>query len=60
MINTCIKWSNPEQKWIKVGVVVDSVSSKKTLFEGKEYDYVFDIDIGDGSILRLPYNATGK
>jgi len=31
---------------------------KKTLFEGKEYDYVFDIDIGDGSILRLPYNAT--
>jgi len=52
------QWSNSEQKWIKVGVVVDSVSSKKTLFEGKEYDYVFDIDIGDGSILRLPYNAT--
>jgi len=52
------QWSNSEQKWIKVGVVVDTVSSKKTLFEGKEYDYVFDIDIGDGSILRLPYNAT--
>jgi len=52
------QWSNSDQKWIKVGVVVDSVSSNKTLFEGKEYDYVFDIDIGDGSILRLPYNAT--
>jgi len=52
------QWSNVEQKWVKVGVVVDSVSSNKTLFEGKEYDYVFDIDIGDGSILRLPYNAT--
>ncbi|KAG4101867.1 PFU-domain-containing protein [Neocallimastix lanati (nom. inval.)] len=52
------QWSNSEQKWVKVGVVVDSVSSNKTLFEGKEYDYVFDIDIGDGSILRLPYNAT--
>ncbi|ORX34872.1 PFU-domain-containing protein [Piromyces finnis] len=51
------QWSNTDQKWIKVGVVV-STSSNKTLFEGKEYDYVFDIDIGDGSILRLPYNAT--
>ncbi|ORX86908.1 PFU-domain-containing protein [Anaeromyces robustus] len=51
------QWSNSELKWVKVGVVVDTASSKKTLFEGKEYDYVFDIDIGDGSILRLPYNA---
>ena len=27
-------------------------------FKGKEYDFVFDIDIEDGVILKLPYNRT--
>lgn len=42
--------------------VVDAVGSgRKQLHNGKEYDYVFDIDIGDGiPPLKLPYNATGK
>ena len=41
---------------------MDAVGSgQKQLFEGKEYDYVFDIDIGEGiPHLKLPYNVTGK
>ncbi len=31
------------------------------MFNNVEYDYVFDIDIGDGiPALKLPYNVTGK
>ncbi|RKP17919.1 PFU-domain-containing protein [Rozella allomycis CSF55] len=44
--------------WIKVGDVVDAVgSNRKQLFNGKEYDYVFDVDIADGVVLKLPFNA---
>jgi phospholipase A-2-activating protein len=33
--------------------------SSKKVYEGKEYDYVFDIDIEDGKPpLKLPYNLT--
>ena len=28
----------------------------KVMFEGKEYDYVFDIDADNGLMLKLPYN----
>ena len=28
----------------------------KVMFEGKEYNYVFDIDADNGLILKLPYN----
>lgn len=47
-------------KWTKVGDVVNSSSSdKKIEFEGKRYDYVFDVDIEDGSDpLKLPVNIT--
>lgn len=47
--------------WQKVGEVVDAVGpGRKQLFEGKEYDYVFDVDITDGAPpLKLPYNVTG-
>ncbi|KAJ7578487.1 phospholipase A-2-activating protein [Mycena floridula] len=46
--------------WQKVGTVVDAVgSSRKQLYEGKEYDYVFDVDIQDGvPPLKLPFNVT--
>jgi phospholipase A-2-activating protein len=42
--------------------VVDAVgSSRKTPYEGKEYDYVFDVDIKDGvPPLKLPYNVNGE
>ena len=28
------------------------------MFEGKEYDHVFHIDIDEGVVLKLPYNCT--
>lgn len=45
--------------WVKVGDVVGGVGSdQKVEYEGKKYDYVFDVDIEDGKPpLKLPYNA---
>ncbi|KAF8475738.1 WD40-repeat-containing domain protein [Kalaharituber pfeilii] len=52
-------WSALTSSWTSVGTVVDAVgSSRKKEFEGKEYDYVFDVDIQEGAPpLQLPYNA---
>ncbi|RHZ47070.1 hypothetical protein Glove_593g5 [Diversispora epigaea] len=54
------QWNYSDQTWHKIGDVVDAVGqNKKQIFNGKEYDYVFDVDIGDGvPPLKLPYNAT--
>eukprot|EP00834_Sanchytrium_tribonematis_P005213 NODE_301_length_10368_cov_0.471614.p2 type:complete len:658 gc:universal NODE_301_length_10368_cov_0.471614:5196-3223(-) len=44
-------------KWVKIGEVVNAVgNSRKQIFEGKEYDYVFDVDL-DGKMMKLPYNT---
>ncbi|XP_052774869.1 phospholipase A-2-activating protein-like [Mya arenaria] len=57
-------WESGIQQWKKVGDVVGSsggttASSGKTLYEGKEYDYVFSVDIEEGKPpLKLPYNLT--
>lgn len=33
-------------------------SSRKQLYQGQEWDYVFDVDLGGGApMLKLPYNA---
>ncbi|KAF9532143.1 phospholipase A-2-activating protein [Crepidotus variabilis] len=52
-------WDGINQQWQKVGEVVDAVGTgRKQLYQGKEYDYVFDVDIQDGvPPLKLPYNA---
>ena len=58
---TAHQWSQGAQKWVNVGTVVDAVGSsgRKTDFGGKEYDYVFDVDIEDGKPpLKLPYNLS--
>ena len=41
---------------------MDAIGDKrKQLYQGKEYDYVFDVDIGEGvPALKLPYNLTGR
>ncbi|XP_061181732.1 phospholipase A-2-activating protein-like [Saccostrea echinata] len=58
------QWDMAKQQWTKVGDVVGSSggtqqSSGKTLYEGKEYDYVFSVDIEDGKPpLKLPFNVT--
>lgn len=43
-------------QWVKIGDVLGS-NSQKTKYNGKEYDFVFDVDIQDGAPpLKLPYN----
>ena len=58
---TSNQWDSTSNQWQKVGEVVDAVGSgRKQLHEGKEYDYVFDVDIQDGvPPLKLPYNVNG-
>ncbi|KAJ4844454.1 hypothetical protein Tsubulata_028947 [Turnera subulata] len=54
-------WNLAEQKWDKIGEVVDGPedSMRRPVFNGVEYDYVFDVDIGDGEPIRkLPYNRS--
>lgn len=55
------QWDSAAQQWQKIGEVVDAVGQgRKQLHDGKEYDYVFDINIDDGAPnLKLPYNVTG-
>ncbi|KAJ7264960.1 WD40-repeat-containing domain protein [Mycena haematopus] len=46
--------------WEKIGERVEESSGEKTktFFEGKEYDYVWDVAIEDGEpALKLPYNV---
>ncbi|KAG9716638.1 PFU-domain-containing protein, partial [Aureobasidium melanogenum] len=56
---TAHTWSSAAQQWINVGTVVDAAASsgRKVTHEGKDYDFVFDVDIADGAPpLKLPYN----
>lgn len=53
------QWSAAANQWVNVGTVVDSAGSggRKISHNGKEYDYVFDVDIEDGKPpLKLAYN----
>lgn len=53
------QWSSVEEKWLKIGDVVGSKGSKKSTYKGKEYDYVFTVDILEGAPpLHLPYNLS--
>lgn len=52
------QWSSGQ--WVKIGDVVGSAggSSGKKSYDGKEWDYVFDVDVEDGKPpLKLPYNS---
>ncbi|KAI5592105.1 hypothetical protein BDE02_04G130000 [Populus trichocarpa] len=54
-------WNLREQKWDKIGEVVDGPDDgmKRPVLDGIDYDYVFDVDIGDGEPIRkLPYNLS--
>ncbi|KAK9001372.1 hypothetical protein V6N11_083157 [Hibiscus sabdariffa] len=54
-------WNMREQKWDKIGEVVDGPddSMNRPVLDGVQYDYVFDVDIGDGEPIRkLPYNRS--
>jgi phospholipase A-2-activating protein len=55
------QWSVGANQWVNIGTVVDQAGSsgRKISHNGKEYDYVFDVDIEDGKPpLKLPYNAS--
>ncbi|XP_018497325.1 phospholipase A-2-activating protein [Galendromus occidentalis] len=62
--NVCAyMWSMQQQTWQKIGDVVGSPDGSsaggKIMFEGKEYDHVFNVDIDDNAKpLKLPYNLT--
>lgn len=51
-----------DSKWSKIGEVVGANtagSDKKVNFEGKDYDYVFDVDVEEGQPpLKLPINVS--
>lgn len=52
-------WNSKEYKWDKIGEVVDGPGDSTTnqILDGVRYDYVFNVDIGDGEPVRkLPYN----
>ncbi|KAJ4984226.1 polyubiquitin binding protein (doa1 ufd3) [Stagonosporopsis vannaccii] len=54
------QWSAAANQWVNIGTVVDSAGSggRKISHNGKEYDYVFDVDIEEGKPpLKLPYNV---
>ncbi|CAN8269055.1 unnamed protein product [Cochlearia groenlandica] len=54
-------WNMKEQRWDKIGEVVDGPDgvADRPIFNGDQYDYVFDVDIGDGEPIRkLPYNRS--
>ncbi|KAJ9583075.1 hypothetical protein L9F63_022581 [Diploptera punctata] len=59
----CYSWSSAGNEWVKVGDVLGASggtqgTSGKQLYNGKEYDYVFSVDIEDGKpSLKLPYNS---
>jgi phospholipase A-2-activating protein len=59
--STDIQWSKAGSTWQQIGQVVDAIGSgRKQLYEGKEYDYVFDVDVSEGvPPLKLPYNISG-
>jgi phospholipase A-2-activating protein len=54
------QWSSTTESWTKIGDVVQAVPEpQKKIYEGVEYDYVFDVDIQEGAPpLKLPYNVT--
>ena len=43
--------------WVKIGEVIGA-SSKQVEYEGKQWDFVFDVDVAEGlPPLKLPYNT---
>ncbi|XP_022687137.1 phospholipase A-2-activating protein-like isoform X2 [Varroa jacobsoni] len=58
-------WSMDQQSWNKIGDVVGTPdgtgspgSGSKVMYEGKEYDFVFNVDTDDNSKpIKLPYNV---
>lgn len=54
------EWKINKEKWELMGDMLSSVNDQninnKVYFEGKEYDYVFDVDLEGMKMAKLPYN----
>lgn len=63
---TIHSWSESDAVWTKIGDYVGQPKKKdpsgrglgggRVTYEGVEYDHVFNIDIDEGVVLKLPYN----
>jgi phospholipase A-2-activating protein len=65
-------WKEENGKWEKIGDVINpsggggvvgeggKVYEGDRLFEAGEYDHIFDIDLGDGLMRKLPYDNGGN
>ncbi|KAF0908304.1 hypothetical protein E2562_024718 [Oryza meyeriana var. granulata] len=56
-------WNSKELQWDKIGEVVDgpgdAAAAPGQFLDGVRYDFVFNVDIGDGEPMRkLPYNRS--
>uniref|UniRef100_A0A8D3DNM3 Phospholipase A-2-activating protein n=1 Tax=Scophthalmus maximus TaxID=52904 RepID=A0A8D3DNM3_SCOMX len=56
------QWSVSDARWVKIGDVVEGSNqqtSKSVMYEGKEYDFVFTIEVNEGGpSMKLPYNLS--
>ncbi|RVE52510.1 hypothetical protein evm_002904 [Chilo suppressalis] len=57
----CYSWSAADGAWNEIGDVMGAnpPTEGTTMYQGKEYDFVFSVDIKDGAPpIKLPYNKT--
>ncbi|XP_053603095.1 phospholipase A-2-activating protein [Plodia interpunctella] len=57
----CYSWNAANNTWDEIGDVMGAnpASEGKTMYQGKEYDFVFSVDIKDGApAIKLPFNKT--
>ncbi|KAI8429183.1 hypothetical protein MSG28_007720 [Choristoneura fumiferana] len=55
----CYSWSAEAGAWTELGDVMGAnpAAEGKTMYQGKEYDFVFSVDIKDGAPpIKLPFN----
>ncbi|KAJ3336812.1 hypothetical protein HDU93_002127 [Gonapodya sp. JEL0774] len=53
------EWSASSGGWSKIGDIVDAKGETKKVYQGKEYDFVFDVELGPGvPPMKLPYNLS--
>jgi phospholipase A-2-activating protein len=59
-------WKADTSKWEKIGDVINPAGGQTKYYEGDrifdagEYDHVFDIDLGDGLMRKLPFDNGGN
>ena len=49
-------WDSAQSQWVQIGEVVAQPPSESNTLHGKQYDHIFDVDVGDGTIRKLGYN----